>query len=476
MPDPLGFVRLRRLAPLGRPIGERVADYKELHTHPSTEAIQQQARRCMGCGIPFCHNGCPLHNLIPDWNALVERESWEQALSKLHRTNNFPEFTGRLCPAPCETSCVLAVNDQPVAIKEIERSIIDRGFSEGWVRPQPAAVKTGRRVAVIGSGPAGLAAAQQLARGGHAVTVFETADRPGGLLRYGIPDYKLPRTMLDRRLTQLEAEGVEFRCNTTAGRTVLGPELMDDYSAVCLAVGATRPRDLDIPGRELDGVHFALDYLKQQNRRVGGLAPISDTPVISAAARRVMILGGGDTGADCLGNALREGCLEVTQLELLPEPPPTRADDNPWPEWPLIMRTSTAHEEGGQRLFGVQTVRFHERSGRVAELELQGIRMTGAGTGRTLEPVPDSTEVRPADLVLLALGFTGPSPDDILSDLNLSLDQRGRVATRPGGATSRVGVFACGDAVLGASLVVSAIASGRACAATIDSWLSANSD
>lgn len=475
MADPLGFVRLRRLNASSRPVGERVTDYKEVHHHPAAEAIQLQARRCMGCGIPFCHNGCPLHNLIPDWNALVERDSWQQALSRLHRTNNFPEFTGRLCPAPCETSCVLSVNDQPVTIKEIERSIADRGFSEGWVRPQPSALKTGRKVAVIGSGPAGLAASQQLARRGHTVTVFESADRPGGLLRYGIPDYKLPRAILDRRLEQLVAEGVEFRCSTTAGGTVGGQELLNDYSAVCVAVGARSPRDLEIPGRELDGVHFALDYLEQQNRRVEGVPPVAGGPVISAAGRRVTILGGGDTGADCLGNALREGCLEVTQMELLPPPPQSRADDNPWPEWPLIMRTSPAHEEGGQRLFGVQTVRFHERQGKVEALEFQGVRMTGSGANRALETVPHSTAVKAADLVLLALGFTGPRTGDIVSDLKLPLDHAGRIATQDGGATAVAGVFACGDAVLGASLVVSAIASGRACAARVDSWLRADS-
>ncbi|MHB1577011.1 MAG: glutamate synthase subunit beta [Candidatus Dormibacteria bacterium] len=472
MPDPLGFVRFPRTSAPSRPVPERLGDYAEIHLPTGEVELREQARRCMGCGIPFCHQGCPLHNLIPDWNALVDRKNWQQALLRLHRTNNFPEFTGRLCPAPCEASCVLSVNDQPVSIKEIECSIIDRGFAEGWVRPQPAATRSGRRVAVVGSGPAGLAAAQQLARRGHDVTVYEAADRPGGLLRYGIPDYKLPREILDRRLAQMEAEGVRFRCGVTVGRSLSAAELLADNDAVCLALGARRPRDLDIPGRRLAGVHFALDYLEQQNRRVAGLRPPPDKPEISAAGRRVVILGGGDTGADCLGNALREGCREVVQMELLPQPPLTRSAGNPWPEWPIILRTSPAHEEGGRRLFGVETVGFRGTGGAVAAVEFRDVTVINDNAHQSIEPVANSQQVITADLVLLALGFTGPILDDVLAQLRVPIDTRGRVAVSGDGLADPAGVFACGDAVAGASLVVSAIAAGRECAAAMDRWLS----
>ena len=477
MPNPLGFVHHRRVSAPTRPVAERLRDYAEVHLEPGDKALRVQSSRCMGCGIPFCHHGCPLHNRIPDWNALVERDRWQEALERLHRTNNFPEFTGRLCPAPCESSCVLAVNDEPVTIKEIERAIIDRGFAEGWVRPKPALARSAKAVAVVGSGPAGLAAAQQLARAGYRVVVFERDDRPGGLLRYGIPDYKLPKTMIDRRLAQMEAEGVEFRCDVTVGRTVAAAELTTEFDATCIAIGARRPRDLTIPGRELRGVHFAMDYLEQQNRRVGNRSTSASGPQISAAGKRVVILGGGDTGADCLGNALREGCAGVDQLELLPAPPATRARGNPWPEWPIIMRSSPAHEEGGQRLFGVETVAFQGGDGQVASLSLRGVAARpGAAGGLAFEPFVGTDRSLPADLVLLALGFTGPRPDDVLEEFGLPRGVGGRVVVGPGGTTGTPGVFACGDAVRGASLVVNAIAEGRTCAAAIDRQLRGSSD
>lgn len=426
----------------------------------------------MNCSIPFCHHACPLHNLIPDWNALTGRDSWETALERLHSTNNFPEFTGRVCPAPCEASCVLAINDEPVTIKEVERSLIDRGFQEGWVTPRPAAARSERSVAIVGSGPAGMAAAQQLARSGHTVVVFEQADRPGGLLRYGIPDYKLPKEMIDRRVAQLEAEGVSFRCGVEVGRDVTVSELRSSFDAIGLAVGARRPRELPIPGRQLGGIHLAMEYLEQQNRRRAGLPLLPGTTEISATGRRVVILGGGDTGVDCLGNAHREGCASVDQLELLPRPPLHRGSDNPWPEWPVILRTSPAHEEGGRRGFSVETVAFSGDEGRVGQLHFRQVRLVAAEDGRrSLDPVPDSETALAADLVLLALGFTGAAVDEIVEELALEVLPGGRILTSTDGHTNIPCVFAFGDAVRGASLVVQAIADGRAAAAAIDSAL-----
>ncbi len=453
-------------------MAERLRDYREVHLELSEPTLRVQAERCMGCGIPFCHSGCPLHNRIPDWNQLVERGRWPEALDRLHMTNNFPEFTGRVCPAPCESSCVLAVNDEPVAIKEIERAIVDCGFAEGWIRPHPAPTRSGKRVAVVGSGPAGLAAAQQLARHGHEVVVFERDDLPGGLLRYGIPDYKLPKAMIDRRLEQMAAEGVEFQCGVTVTGTSSAAELTAAFDAVCLAIGARQPRELPVPGRELAGVHLAMEYLEQQNRRVGGRSEAVGRSRISARGRRVVILGGGDTGADCLGNALREGCLTVHQLELMPAPPSVRARSNPWPEWPVVLRSSTAHEEGGERLFGLETVAFQGVNGKVAALSLRAVAAHPDPTGRiALTPVPGSEGSLAADLVLLALGFTGPRWHDALEGFGVPRGARDLVPVRPGGATGQAGVFACGDAVRGASLVVHAIAQGRACAAAIDRCL-----
>ncbi|MGH7642954.1 MAG: glutamate synthase subunit beta [Candidatus Dormibacteria bacterium] len=472
MEDPFSFLRHQRQLGSDRPIAERIADYGELHLSLPAPELRVQASRCMNCSIPFCHHACPLHNLIPDWNSLVGRDDWESALERLHRTNNFPEFTGRVCPAPCEASCVLAVYDEPVTIKEVERSLVDRGFREGWVRPRPAALSTGRRVAIVGSGPAGLAAAQQLARTGHAVAVFEQADRPGGLLRYGIPDYKLPKELIDRRVAQLEAEGVEFRCGVTVGRDIRAADLCHSHDAVGLAVGARRPRELPIPGRGLAGIHLAMEYLEQQNRRQAGLPQPQGTVPISASGRRVVILGGGDTGADCLGNAHREGCATVDQLELLPRPPLNRRPENPWPEWPLILRTSAAHEEGGRRSFCVETVGFTGQTGAVSGLQLRQVRpVIGADGSRRLDPVPNSEAAIPADLVLLALGFTGAAIEEIVAELGLEDRPGGRIRTGADFQTSLPGVFAFGDAVRGASLVVQAIADGRVGAAAIEADL-----
>ncbi|HUY08515.1 MAG TPA: glutamate synthase subunit beta [Candidatus Dormibacteraeota bacterium] len=477
MADPLAFVRHGRQLGPDRPVAERLADYQEVHQGLPPADLQLQAGRCMNCSIPFCHHACPLHNLIPDWNALVGRDSWEAALERLHRTNNFPEFTGRVCPAPCEASCVLAINDEPVTIKEVERSLIDRGYQEGWVTPCPPTSKSGRSVAIVGSGPAGLAAAQQLARSGHEVVVFEQADRPGGLLRYGIPDYKLPKGLVDRRVAQMEAEGVTFRCSVKVGENVAAAELRDSFDAVGLALGARRPRELPIPGRDLPGIHLAMEYLEQQNRRRAGLCLSPGTTPISAAGRRVVILGGGDTGADCLGNAHREGCTTVDQLELLPRPPLHRAPDNPWPEWPLVLRVSPAHEEGGRRGFSVETVAFSSDQGRVSALQIRQVRSVVApGGSRSLEPVPDTDSSIGADLVLLALGFTGADADPIVAELQVEELPGGRLVVGADSQTNVPGVFAFGDAVRGASLVVQAIADGRLAAAAIEAALIARAD
>ncbi len=473
MADPLAFVRHRRQLGADRPVAERVRDYHELHQGLAPAPLQVQASRCMSCSLPFCHHACPLHNLVPDWNALAAAADWRPALERLHRTNNFPEFTGRLCPAPCEASCVLAINDEPVAIKEIERSLIDRGLEQGWVRPQPPRRRSGRRVAVVGSGPAGLAAAQQLARAGHAVTVFEQAERPGGLLRFGIPDYKLPKRLVDGRIEQMEQEGVTFRCGVTVGSDLGWAGLLDGFDAVGLALGARQARELPIPGRALKGVHLAMDYLEQQNRRVAGFPTLITVQPISAGDRRVVILGGGDTGADCLGNVHREGCRSVIQLELLPRPPSERAPDNPWPQWPLVLRTSPAHEEGGERGFGVETVAFGGTRGEVAWLELRDVQMQVDAEGRrTMSPVAGSQRRLQADLVLLALGFVGVAERDPLGEWGVPCSPAGTLITDHAGRTPLPQVFAFGDAVRGASLVVHAIADGRDAARSIDSWLS----
>lgn len=466
MADPRGFLVHGRELPARRPVPVRLRDWREVYEPFPAERLRDQASRCMDCGVPFCNDGCPLGNLIPDWNDLVYRDRWRAAIERLHATNNFPELTGRLCPAPCEAACVLGVNADPVTIKQVEVTIVERAWDEGWVTPLPSAARTGRRVAVVGSGPAGLAAAQQLARAGHDVVVWERADRPGGLLRYGIPEFKLEKRVLDRRLDQLRVEGVELRCGVDVGRDLSVGELRSAHDAVILAVGSTVPRDLPVPGRELGGVHQAMEYLPLANRVSAG--DLIESP-INAAGKRVVIIGGGDTGADCLGTAHRQGAVSVHQLEIMPRPPDTRHPSTPWPMWPLLLRTSSAHEEGGERLFAVETEAFvGDATKRVAGLRVHEVRWASALDGRPagFEPVAGTDQTLECDLVLLAMGFTGPEPA-LPSALGAAFGPRGTVE-RSGYATNVPGVWVCGDAGRGQSLIVWAIAEGRSCAAEVD--------
>ncbi|MGH9066354.1 MAG: glutamate synthase subunit beta [Acidimicrobiales bacterium] len=478
MGDPTAFLRHRRELPALRPVPVRLADWREVYQAFPRERVEVQASRCMDCGIPFCHHGCPLGNLIPEWNDLVSRGKWREAADRLHATNNFPDFTGRLCPAPCEPACVLGISDEPVTIKQVEHEIADRAVEDGWTHPRPAppTTTTGRSVAVVGSGPAGLAAAQQLTRAGHRVVVFERADRIGGLLRYGIPEFKMEKSVLDARLGQLEAEGTELRVNAHVGGppgapgTVAVEDIRAGFDAVVLAGGATVARDLPVPGRDLAGIHQAMEYLPLANRVQAG--DLAASPV-TAAGRRVVIIGGGDTGADCLGTAHRQGAVSVHQLEIMARPPDQRDPSTPWPLWPLVLRTSAAHDEGGERLFSVSTARFlGDDGGRVAALRARRVTVVPVeGGGVRFEPVAGEAEIElGCDLVLLALGFVGPEPDGLLGQLGVALDARGNVA-RTGWATNVEGVFACGDMARGQSLVVWAIAEGRSAAAAVDHWL-----
>ena len=465
MADPRGFLKRDRDLPKRRPVDVRIQDWKEVYEPFKPEHVRDQAGRCMDCGIPFCHNGCPLGNLIPEWNDLVWKGDWQDAIERLHATNNFPEFTGRLCPAPCETACVLGINQNPVTIKQVEVEIIDRAWAEGWVKPQPPERLTGKTVAVVGSGPAGLAAAQQLARAGHTVAVYERDDRIGGLLRYGIPEFKMEKVQLNRRLLQMEAAGVKFRAGMNVGVDVTGSDLRRRYDAVVLAVGATERRDLGVEGRELAGVHQAMDYLPLANRVVEG--DMDDT-TISASGKHVIVIGGGDTGADCLGTATRQGAASVTQLEIMPRPPQERPDAQPWPTYPMTYRVSSAHEENGERVFAVNTKRFiDDGSGSVAALELEEVEMID---GR-FTPVHESTRQIKADLVLFAMGFTGPEKGPLVDQLGLELDMRGNIVRDEQYASNVDGVFITGDAGRGQSLIVWAIAEGRAAAAAVDTYL-----
>ncbi len=494
-----GFMEHGRELPRRRPVPVRLRDWREVYEPFPEESTKVQGARCMDCGIPFCHDGCPLGNLIPEWNDLVYRDDWPEAMERLHATNNFPEFTGRLCPAPCEASCVLGINEDPVTIERIEYEIVERAWAEGWVTPEQPTVRTGKSVAVVGSGPAGLAAAQQLVRAGHLVTVFERAEKPGGLLRYGIPEFKMEKAVLDRRLAQLEAEGVTFVCSTSVGGAAEGSvapadgviepgeergqgtacapdvrvrtaaEVRADFDAVVLAAGATLPRDLPVPGRELDGVHYALEYLKPANLVQEGA--LASSP-ITAAGKRVVIIGGGDTGADCLGTAHRQGAASVHQFEIMPEPPSDRLADNPWPVWPLILRSSAAHEEGGERLFSVTTTEFvDDGSGAVCALRGHTVEMRTENGRPVFEVVPGTEFELECELVLLAMGFLGTERRNAVDELGVEVGPRGSVAADGEWATNVEGVFVCGDQTRGQSLIVWAIAEGRSCAAAVDRWL-----
>jgi glutamate synthase (NADPH/NADH) small chain len=466
-----GFLEIEREQPTRRKVEDRLQDWFEIYEPFPEEKQREQGARCMDCGVPFCHTGCPVNNLIPDWNDLVYNGRWEAAVRRLHATNNFPEFTGRICPAPCEASCVLAINQPAVSIKLIERSIVERGWEQGWIRPELPEQNTGKRVAVVGSGPAGLAAAQQLRRAGHSVTVYEKADRIGGLLRYGIPSFKMEKYVIDRRLDQMRAEGVTFVANAHVGVNVAVEALTDHYDAILLAGGSEQPRDLKIPGRELKGIHFAMDYLPQQNRRNEGDL-VDPSTAIHAAGKRVVIIGGGDTGADCLGTSLRQGARSVHQFEIMPKPPETRAPSTPWPMWPLQLRTESAHEEGGIRDWGVNSVRFTgDEDGNVRQLHLARV-----GPPPNFAPVPGTEFTLDVDLVLLAMGFLGPVRSGLIEQLGLALDKRGNVAANADYMTSVEGIFAAGDMRRGQSLVVHAIAEGRKAAAAIDSYLAANAE
>jgi glutamate synthase (NADPH/NADH) small chain len=478
MSNPTGFLKIERQDRGYAPPEERLRHWKEFVKPLAERDVEKQAERCMDCGIPFCHSGCPVNNLIPDWNDLVQRDEWEDAIERLHRTNNFPEFTGRVCPAPCEAACTLNLTDSPVTIKTIECEIIDRAWKEGWVKPQSAPRGTGRRVAVVGSGPAGLACAQQLARAGHAPTVFEKSDRLGGLLRYGIPDFKMEKHQIDRRIRQMEAEGVIFRVSMQVGKDVTVQRLLDDYDVIVLSGGAELPRDLDVPGRELDGIHYAMDFLTQQNKRGAGDGEAMAAPngTISAKDKHVVVIGGGDTGSDCIGTSNRQGAASVTQLEILPEPPVRENKALTWPNWPLKLRTSSSHEEGCDRDFSVLTQRFIGENGKVTALECARGEMVRGEDGRmNIQAVPGSEFELKADLVLFAMGFLGPVRDGMIDQSGVEIDPRGNVkATMADYQTSDPRIFACGDMRRGQSLVVWAIREGRDCAASVDRFLMAH--
>ena len=471
MADSTGFLKVKRKEAGHRPVHERICDFSEIEQVLNTDDRMLQASRCMDCGTPFCHWACPLDNLIPEWNDLLYKSEWKKACDRLNLTNNFPEFTGRICPAPCEHACVLNIREEPVTIRENEVAIIEKAFSENYIKPKPAIKKTGKKIAVIGSGPAGLATADLLNKWGHSVTVFEKNEKAGGLLRYGIPDFKLSKIIIDRRLKIMTFEGLEIRTGIEAGKDIPGKVLMDSYDAVCIAIGAMKPRDLNIEGRNLKGIYFAMDFLTQQNRINDGEV-LSPSERISAETLNVVVIGGGDTGSDCVGTAIRQKAASVTQIEILPQPPLKRTPNNPWPYFAKTLKTSTSHEEGCQRLWGVSTVRFLGNSEcRLTGIEVENVRWEKKGGKYMMNPEPDTRRIIPADIVLLAMGFAHPVADGLISELNLELDERRNVKVDEFNQTSIRKIFAAGDAVSGASLVVNAIASGRKTAFGIDAFL-----
>lgn len=467
-----GFIDFNRKLPDKNSISERIKGFKEFQNEWSDKQASEQGARCMDCSVPFCHSGCPLGNIIPDWNHMVYLGEWENALNILHSTNNFPEFTGRICPAPCESSCVLNINSDPVAIEHIEKAIADRGWNEGWIKPIKPVVRTGKTVAVIGSGPSGLAAAQLINRAGHATTVFERDSDPGGLLRFGIPDFKLDKNIVHRRIDQMEKEGVVFKTGVLVGVDINSSELIQEFDAICLAGGSTVPRDLNVPGRELDGVHFAMDYLTQQNLVIA--ANDMSIPKITAERKKVVILGGGDTGSDCLGTTIRQGADKIHQFEIMPKPPNVRTDSNPWPEWPTIMRTSSSHEEGGIRDYEIMTTSFTGTNGKLENLECVKVewdKNTNSSKVPIMKIVPNSEFRLKVDLVLLAMGFLHPEKNGPIEQLGVNVSERGNVITDQNKMTNVSGVFAAGDMARGQSLVVWAIAEGRSAAKGIHKFL-----
>ena len=475
MAKPTGFKEFTRELPKKRPVEDRIKDYREFYTPFPKDKVTQQAARCMDCGVPFCHTGCPLGNIIPDWNDLVYRGNWRQAIDRLHATNNFPEFTGRLCPAPCEEACVLGINEPPVTIEQIEKEIIENAFANGWVVPEPPKQRTGKKIAVIGSGPAGLAAAQQLNRAGHTVTVFERADRIGGLLRYGIPDFKMEKWIIDRRLKIMEAEGVTFKTGVHVGKDITTDALKKEFDAIVICVGSTKPRDLKAPGREMQGIHYAMDFLPMSNRWV---ADENARPEISAKGKHVIVIGGGDTGSDCIGTSRRQGAASITNFELLAMPPKDRPENQPWPYWPMRLRTSTSHEEGCERVFSILTKEFIGANGKIEKLKTVNVAFAPnpAGGPPKLEEVPGTEKEWKADLVLLAMGFIGPEADSFVHQLGCELDKMGNIKADENYMTSVPGVFTAGDARRGQSLIVWAISEGREAARCVDLHLMGKSD
>lgn len=466
MAKPTGFKEFTRELPQKRLVAERIKDFRELYVPFPKEKVTQQAARCMDCGVPFCHTGCPLGNIIPDWNDLVYRGNWHEAINRLHATNNFPEFTGRLCPAPCEEACVLGINEPPVTIEQIEKEIIENAFLNGWVIPEPPQQRTGKKIAVVGSGPAGLAAAQQLNRAGHVVTVFERADRIGGLLRYGIPDFKLEKSVIDRRLAILEAEDIIFKTGVNIGKDISSETLKKDFDAILICIGSTRPRDLTVSGRELDGVHFAMEFLPMQNRWVAGDQPAK---IISAKDKHVIVIGGGDTGSDCIGTSRRHGAASITNFEVMPMPPKDRPASQPWPYWPMRLRPSTSHEEGCERVFSILTKELCGENGKVTKLKTVDVQFApNPGGPAKLEEIPGTEKEWKADLVLLAMGFVGPEADSFVHQLGCELDKFGNIKAGEDYQTTVPGVFAAGDARRGQSLIVWAISEGREAARCLD--------